>query len=159
MAEDTSFKHIIRVANTDLNGNKPIAHALKKIKGIGFMFANMACNIVKVDKYKKAGEMSDKEISDIDSFISDPSGYGAPSWMLNRRKDDITGEDKHIVMGDLKFMKDNDIRKLKKIRAYKGTRHMFGLPARGQKTKSNFRKNKGKVQGVKKKAPAKASGK
>ena len=46
--------------------------------------------------------------------------------------------------------------KMKKIRSYRGVRHGIGLPVRGQRTKSNFRKNKGKVSlGVAKKAAAK----
>ncbi len=40
---------------------------------------------------------------------------------------------------------------MRKIKSYKGVRHSSGLPVRGQKTKSNFRKNKGKVASVKKK--------
>ena len=35
-------------------------------------------------------------------------------------------------------------------------RHQKGLPVRGQRTRSNFRKSKGKVIGVKKKAPVKS---
>ena len=45
---------------------------------------------------------------------------------------------------------------MKKIKCYKGVRHMLDLPVRGQRTKSNFRKNKGKVHlGVKRKAGVK----
>ncbi len=69
--------------------------------------------------------------------------------MLNRRKDVETGEDKHIVTTDINFVNDNDIKVMKMIRCYKGIRHSMGLPVRGQKTRSNFRKNKGKVMGVK----------
>jgi len=72
--------------------------------------------------------------------------------MLNRRKDYEDGTDKHIILGDLKFTKDNDIKRMKKIKSNKGYRHAWGLPVRGQRTKSNFRKNKGKVTGVKKKS-------
>jgi small subunit ribosomal protein S13 len=45
---------------------------------------------------------------------------------------------------------------MKRIRSYKGVRHSLGLPVRGQRTRSNFRKNKGKVLGVKRKEGAKA---
>jgi len=155
MAENKEFKHIIRVANTDLDGNKSIHQALKKIKGVGFMFANMICNLSKINKFQKAGDLSEKDVESVNSFMADPTKYGAPAWMSNRRKDYQTGEDKHLIMGDLKFNQENDIRRMKKIKAYRGTRHMFGLPARGQRTKSNFRRNKGKVQGVKRKAQAK----
>ncbi|MEK6867257.1 MAG: 30S ribosomal protein S13, partial [Nanoarchaeota archaeon] len=46
---------------------------------------------------------------------------------------------------------------LKKIKAYRGMRHAAGLPTRGQRTRSNFRKNKGKTVGVMKSAQAKAA--
>jgi small subunit ribosomal protein S13 len=157
VSQNKAFRHIVRIANTDLDGSKPIYHALTKIKGVGFMFANMVCNLAKVDKYKKAGDLNEKEVSILDSFIADPVSSGAPAWMLNRRKDYDTGVDKHIVTGELKFANENDIRLLKKIRCYRGVRHIFGLPVRGQRTKSNFRKNKGKVQGVVKKAVAPAA--
>jgi small subunit ribosomal protein S13 len=152
MTENKDYKHIIRVVNTDLDGSKAISHALKKIKGVNFMFANMVCHLAKLDHNKKAGDLNDNEVESLNTVLKDPSSTGAPVWMLNRRHDPFTGDDKHLVMGDLKFTQDNDIRRMKKIKAYRGTRHMFGLPARGQRTKSNFRRNKGNVQGVKRKA-------
>ena len=154
--EDKDFKHIVRVANTDLDGSKPICHALTKIKGVGNMFANLLCNIAKIDKSKKTGTLSDEEISKLDDIAKTPQGYDVPPWMMNRRRDPETGEDKHIVTSDLIFIKDNDIKMMKKIKSYKGMRHIFGLPARGQRTKSNFRKNKGKVSlGVRRRPGAK----
>ncbi len=75
--------------------------------------------------------------------------------MLNRRRDYETNENKHLVTGDIKFVQDNDIKRLKKIKTYKGVRHILELPVRGQRTKSNFRKNKGKVLGVKRRPGAK----
>jgi len=54
------------------------------------------------------------------------------------------------LVGDLKFTKENDIKLLKKVKSYRGMRHALGLPVRGQRTKSNFRRNKGKASlGVK----------
>ena len=60
-----------------------------------------------------------------------------------------------MLSGDLDYTKDMDIKRMKMIKVYKGMRYAFGLPVRGQRTKSNFRKNKGKVQGVKRRAAAK----
>lgn len=154
--EEQEFKHIVRIVNTDIDGNKKIIDSLRKIYGVSFMFANMICNIAKVDKNKKSGTLEDKEIEKLEDVISNPLKYGAPVWMLNRRKDMETGEDRHLTSADLKFFNDNDIKMMKKIRSYKGVRHMEGLPVRGQKTKSKFRKNKGKVMGVKRRAGAKA---
>jgi small subunit ribosomal protein S13 len=61
----------------------------------------------------------------------------------------------HIITTDLAFIKDNDIKMMKKIRCYRGVRHIRGLPVRGQNTRSKFRKNKGKAMGVKRRAGAK----
>ena len=152
MAEESKeFKHILRVVNTDLDGGKPVVHALKKIKGVSFMFANLVCNVAGVDKTKKVGYLSDSETQKIEEVIVNPAKFNVPVWMLNRRKDYESGEDKHLLGSDLNFQNDNDIKRLKMIKAYKGMRHAAGLPVRGQKTKSNFRRNKGKGLGVKRK--------
>jgi len=63
----------------------------------------------------------------------------------------------HLVTSELDFAKSNDIRLLKKIKAYRGVRHMYGLPVRGQRTRSNFRRNKGKPMGVMRNKAAKAA--
>ncbi len=152
MAEpDKEFKHIIRVVNTDLDGNKAIYAALRKIKGVSFMYANLACGIAKIDKFKKAGNLSDKEAELLDDIIRNPLKHDAPLWMLNRRMDYESGDDKHVLSGDLDFVQSNDIKRLRMIKSYRGSRHATGKPSRGQRTKSNFRKNKGKVTGVKRK--------
>jgi len=148
-------KHFVRLVNTDLIGSKNVATAMRKIKGVNFMFAHMACKLAGVDGTKKAGFLSDDEVKKLDTVIRDPLKAGAPLWMLNRRKDIETGEDKHISSTDIRFVRDNDIKRLKMIKTYKGVRHMSNLPVRGQKTKSNFRRNKGKGLGVKRRAGAK----
>ena len=148
------FKHIVRVANTDLDGNKPVAKALTKIKGVGFSYSNMICGFAGVEKRKKTGELEDNEVEKLNDVLINAHKYNAPLWMYNRRKDLETGEDKHLISADLTFVVDNDIKLMKKIKSYKGSRHMFGLPVRGQRTRSNFRRNKGKVMGVTRKAQA-----
>jgi small subunit ribosomal protein S13 len=145
------FKHLIRIANTDLEGKKHVLIALRKIKGVNIMFANMALGAVGIDKRKKAGELLDSEAQKLNDVILNPQKYGAPEWLLNRRKDPETGEDGHNLMADLDFAKENDVKRMKKVRSYKGIRHQAHLPVRGQRTKSNFRRNKGKGLGVKKK--------
>jgi len=150
------FKHIIRIANTDLDGNKPVMQGLRKIRGIGFMFANMACSLAHVQKNKKSGYLTDGEVERLNEVITNPLKFNAPIWMLNRRKDYEDGKDKHLISSDIAFVQSSDIKLMKMIRCYKGVRHSFGLPVRGQLTKSNFRRNKGKVMGVKRRAGAKA---
>ncbi len=152
----SSFKHIVRIGNVDIPGDKPIKISLKKIKGVGFNLAAAVCNLAGVNKNKKTGELTDKEIQDLNKIITSPKDNGVPTWMFNRRKDYETGEDQHFLIGTLDFVVDNTIKRLRKIKCYRGTRHSRGLPARGQRTKSNFRRSKGKVVGVAKKKSAKS---
>ncbi|MBU2560877.1 MAG: 30S ribosomal protein S13 [Nanoarchaeota archaeon] len=160
MKED--YRHIVRIADTDLDGSKPIGHSLNKIKGVSFMFANAVCTFSRIDKKKITGQLNADEVKRLNEILKEPSKYGFPVWMLNRRKYAETGENRHIIGADLKWQVENDIKLMKKIRSYKGVRHMLGLPVRGQKTKNNFRKKKGKGLGVKRKktaAPAAKGGK
>ena len=151
------FKHLVRIQNTDLIGEKPINMALRKIKGVNFMIANAICSVAKIPKNKKTGELSDEEVNKINSIVKDPLDNKIPLWMFNRRRDPSTGKDTHLIAAELDFTRDNDIKMMKKMRCYKGVRHIYGLPVRGQRTKSNFRKNKGKVSlGVKKREGVKA---
>ena len=152
LVEDKEFKHLIRVANTDLRGEKHILYALTRIKGVNFMLANAVCRKAGIPITKKAGYLSDTEVKALEKVISDLVRAGIPTWMLNRRKDYETGKDKHLFLGDLDFAREMDIKRMKKTKSYKGLRHQWGLPVRGQRTKSNFRKNKGKGSlGVQKK--------
>lgn len=155
---DKDFRHLVRIANTDLDGNKPISSALRKIKGIGFMFSNAVCTIADIQATKKTGVLKEEEIARIEAVLKNPVGK-MPDWMFNRRKDYETGENKHLLTGELTFTNENDIRRMKKIKSYKGIRHMLNLPVRGQKMRSNFRKNKGKVMGVKRSSGMKKGGK
>lgn len=150
MKEEKGFKHIVRVFKTDLDGNKYIVDSLRKIKGVSFSFANMTCRAVGIQPNKKTGNLSEEEIAKLDEVIRNAGNY-APEWVLNRRKDVETGQNKHLVGSDLDFSKETDIRNLKKIKSYRGIRHAKGLPLRGQRTRSNFRKNKGRGPGVIKK--------
>ena len=156
MPEEQELKYFVRIANTDLDGNKPIKQALTKIKGVSFMFSNAMLNIARIEKTKKAGYLADNEVAKIDDIIKDPLKFGIPSWLFNRKRDPEDGTDKHLVSSTLAFTQDNDTKMMKKMKSYRGIRHSLGLPVRGQRTKSNFRKNKGKVLGVKKKIGSKA---
>lgn len=151
MEKEENLKYIVRIASTDLNGRRDIATAIRKIKGIGVMYANAILAIANIDSSKKAGALNDAELAKINDIIVNPSKYGIPDWLLNRRKDYENGEDRHLITSNLTFTQDNDVKRLKKIKTYRGMRHAWGLPTRGQRTKSNFRKNKGKVKGVAKK--------
>jgi len=134
------IRQLVRVGNTDLNGSKQVIVALRKIKGVGFSFANGILKTANIPGSRKAGELSTEDIKKIEDIMKNPSAM--PNWMLNRRADYESGEDKHIVTVDLAFTKENDIKRMKKIKCYKGTRHSKGLPVRGQRTKGHFRRGK-----------------
>ncbi len=156
---DEKIKQIVRIANTDLNGSKAILIGLTKIKGIGIVFSNAICKVAKVPRAKKVGLLETKEIEAINSVLADPVKHNIPSWMFNRKYDIESGETKHLITGDLTFAVQQDIRRMQKIRSYKGVRHAVGLTVRGQRTKSNSRKNKGKAMGVKRNKNASSGGK
>ncbi|MBI2103291.1 30S ribosomal protein S13 [Candidatus Woesearchaeota archaeon] len=152
-----NFKHIVRIANVDLPGEKAIRFALTNIKGVGLRFADAVCVLAKVKRNTKTGTLSQDQINTLDKIVINPLAHGFPTWMVNRRKDYDSGEDKHLVTGNLNFVQENDLKRLKKIKTYRGIRHIHGQPSRGQRTRSNFRRNKGKVVGVAKKKAAPAA--
>jgi len=146
------FKHIIRLVGTDLDGNKSIMYALKKIKGVNVMLANAICYMAGIEKTKKTGHLTDREVTTLEDTLKKIRFSELPDWILNRRRDPETGDDIHLIGPDVKFVRENDIKFLKKTKSYIGLRHQWGVPVRGQRTKSNFRRNKGKGSlGVKRK--------
>jgi len=147
------MKELVRVAKTDIHGNKPVYHALRKIQGVSYAFSNAVCNTLHLDKNKKIGDCSDQELKQIEETIGTQEKI--PIYLINRQKDRTTGKDKHLISSDLKLQKEFDIRALKKVKSYRGMRHAFGLPVRGQRTQGNFRK--GAAVGVQKKKPQQTS--
>ena len=133
------LKLIVRIANVDLDGNTPLCYGLAKIKGVSFSFSNAVCRISGMDKRAKVGNLSDTEIQKLNDIILNPKKYNMPVWLLNRRKDFETGENKHLLSADMEFIRGADIRRQKKIKSRRGMRHSRGLPVRGQKTKAHFR--------------------
>ena len=49
------FQHIVRIANTDLDGNLPIYHSLTKIRGVGHNFAQAVVKSLNINKNEKTG--------------------------------------------------------------------------------------------------------
>src|SRR3989344_3303354 len=140
-----NFKHIVRVANVDIQGNKLTRIALTEIKGIGINLADIICVCAGIDKTEKAGNLNEEQVKKLNQVVDNLPAQGIPAWILNRRKDYDTGNDMHLLTGNITFYKENDIKRLKKIKSLKGVRHGKGLPVLGQRTKSHFRTNKGKV--------------
>jgi len=147
-------RRIVRLLSTDIDGSLPLERALRRIKGIGFMFARSVCITMNVDGKKKIGVMSEQELKSVEEFLKQPN---LPTWMMNRRKDPETGKNVHLTMSQLDFKRKEDINVMKRIRSYKGIRHELGQPVRGQRTRSTFRSQKS-VGVMKKRAmPAKGA--
>ena len=146
------FKYIVRLSNTDVDGEKNIVYGLTSIKGIGVHMATLIADEVGIDRYMKIGDLKDSQIEKIQEII-DSVSKNAPNWMLNHRKDLETGEDIHLISSDIDMRLRDEINILKKIRSYRGIRHERGLRVRGQRTRANNRR--GLALGVSKKRETK----
>jgi small subunit ribosomal protein S13 len=146
--DNSSSARLIRILQTDIPASKNIYTGLTKIKGVSWGISNAVCILMNLDKTKKVGDFEKKELEAIEEFLKKGE---FPEFLLNRKNDFTTGESKHLLGSDLDLVKEFDIKRLKGIRSYRGWRHATGRPARGQKTRSNFRKNRKKGVGVKKK--------
>jgi small subunit ribosomal protein S13 len=93
-----------------------------------------------LDLNQKIGYLSDDQITEVEKGMRNPEKLNIPDWMLNRRNDYETGKTSHLIESDLMMRLRDDLNRMKKIRSYKGRRHEVGLPVRGQRTKSTFRK-------------------
>ena len=139
MSEDPDFKYIIRIANSDVSGEQRLGYALTSIRGIGPRISNAIIKKLSLDSEKLAGELSDKNVDEIENAIKNVSEF-VPKWLLNRQKDYDTGDDIHSVSIDLKMALEDDINRMKKTKSYKGVRHASGHKVRGQRTYSNGRR-------------------
>ena len=135
----TQFRHIVRIAGTDIDGRLKVPYALAKIKGVGVVFAYALCRLLGIDPDKRAGYLTDAEIQKIEQALKDPKAIGIPSWMLNRRKDYETGRDMHLIGAELIYYARQDIERLKRIKCWRGIRHALGLKVRGQRTRTTGR--------------------
>lgn len=143
---------IVRILSKDLRGGMKVYPGLTRIKGISWSFSNALCKTLKIDKNKKIGSLTSEELAKISDFVKNPK---IPEFLMNRRFEFETGKTRHLNGIDLELRNEFDIKRLKKIKVYRGYRHMIGLPLRGQRTRGNFRRNKMKSVGIKKKKRAK----
>jgi len=137
---EEQFKHIVRIANTDLDGNKKVVYALTGIKGIGYRMARSIVSVAGINPYEKMGNLSSADISKLKEMIEEKIEEVVPQWMFNRRKDTFTGRNFHLIGTEIDMARKEDIDLLRKIRAYRGIRHEKGKKVRGQRTRSTGRK-------------------
>ena len=139
MAEDTSFKYIVRIAGVDIDGRLKLPYGLSLVKGIGYTTALAVIRILGLDPEKKVGFLTTEEIRRLDEVLKDITKLGLPSWLYNRRKDYETGKDMHLIGNELIFYARRDIEREIKIGSWRGIRHRLGLKVRGQRTRTTGR--------------------
>ncbi len=138
MPEET-YKHIVRIAGIDIEGELPLPYGLAKIKGIGYHTGLAIVRKLGLNPRLRIGYLSEDDVEMIEKAVRDPKSVSLPSWYLNRRKDYVTGEDRHLIGADLIYEARQDIERLMKIRCWRGIRHALGLKVRGQRTHTTGR--------------------
>ncbi len=142
----SSFRHIVRIARTDIDGTMKLDKALSAVKGVGHRLSFILVKAAGLNPDQRAGFITDEDIEKLEEILKEPQKFGIPNWMVNRRKDMASGLDKHIVGADLDFQLKMDIDYLMKTKCWRGIRHGLGLKVRGQRTRCTGRK--GRTVGV-----------
>ncbi len=110
-----------RIAGVDIPGNKQVWVSLQYIYGIGRTLSQKILAQTDINPATKVNDLTEDEI--------------------NRLREVIDRE--HRVEGDLKKEIDLNIKRLIEIGSYRGARHRYNLPARGQRTRTNARAKRG----------------
>ena len=139
------IRHIVRIADTDLEGKKSVQYALIGVKGISRRIAEILSVNAGLDPKATLGYLADADIEKLQSSVDNITTI-IPYWMMNKQNDFLTGEDRHAIGMDVMLGVNEDINLMKKMRSYKGVRHERGLRVRGQRTRSTGRK--GRTVGV-----------
>ena len=143
-----TLREIVRVRGVNLNGSRKVAYALTGIKGVGLRLANIVVKMAGLNKDRRLGSLSESEVSKIEKTLGETEENNEYGWLLNRRKELMTGDDQHLTGPDLDLRIKADVDRMKATNSWKGYRHSYGLKVRGQKTKVTGRKSK--VVGVRK---------
>jgi len=114
----------MRILGVNIPDNKRIEIALTYIYGIGRSASRRILAAAKVDLDKKTKDLTNDEISKIQSFA----------------------EKNYVMEGELRQFIKRNVQHLKELQTYRGTRHMRRLPVRGQRTRTNSRTVRGNVR-------------
>lgn len=115
---------VVRIAGLVLPQEKRIEIALGYLYGIGRSQANKILASAKISPDTRTKNLTEDEINKLREII----------------------EKNYKVEGDLKRDVFSNIKRLKEIGSYRGMRHARGLPARGQRTKTNSRTVRGNTR-------------
>jgi small subunit ribosomal protein S13 len=110
----------MRISGVNINDNKQIAYALTGVYGIGLSRAKAILAELNIEVTLKPTDLT----TDQENLIRDKV-------------------EAHTIEGELKRQIAGNVKRLKDIQSYRGSRHAKRLPARGQRTKTNARTLKG----------------
>jgi small subunit ribosomal protein S13 len=110
-----------RISGVDLPRRKAIVYALPYIYGIGHSTARKLCKLAGVPEDRKVDELGEGDVKAIREAI----------------------EANVKVEGDARREVQQSIKRLMDLGSYRGLRHRKGLPANGQRTRTNARTRKG----------------
>jgi len=111
-----------RISGVDIPNEKRLDIGLTYLYGIGRSNVELLLKEVQMEPNRRVKTLTDEEISKIAKAI----------------------DKNFLVEGNLRQNVSGNIKRLKEIGAYRGTRHARNLPTRGQRTKSNARTKRGK---------------
>jgi small subunit ribosomal protein S13 len=121
----------------DIPNEKRIEISLQYIYGVGQFRARQILKETGINPDTRARDLKDDEVARIAAFID-------KNYNDEVVKDGRSGP----VEGALRRKVQQAILRLKKIGSFRGTRHIKGLPVRGQRTRTNARTRKGKKKTV-----------
>ena len=114
---------MVRIAGVDVPDRKKAHVALRRIYGIGPTLAAEILTKAQIDPVlsPRMNELSDAQVDRIRELV----------------------DREYLAEGDLRREVNQNIRRLIEIGSYRGLRHRRGLPAHGQRTRTNARTRKG----------------
>jgi small subunit ribosomal protein S13 len=132
------FSYILRMADTDMDGQKTLATALTAVRGVGARTAVQICKNTGFEPSSLAGHLTVEEQETLRIAIE---GYAetVPLWMLNRQRDLETGDELHLTGQQVSLTLSDDINRLRTMKCYRGVCHASGNKVRGQCGRSNGR--------------------
>jgi small subunit ribosomal protein S13 len=110
-----------RLLGVDIPNDKPTVVSLTYLFGVGPQTSRDLCHKAGVEPFKKARELAEDELGRLAALL----------------------ERDYMVEGPLRRQLQQNITRLRDIKCYRGIRHRVGLPARGQRTRTNARTRKG----------------
>jgi small subunit ribosomal protein S13 len=114
----------VRIAGTILPNDKRVEIGLTYVYGVGRSLSKQLLAEMEIDVNIRVKDLSEDQVNKLRAKI----------------------EREITVEGDLRREVSGNIKRLKEIKSYRGTRHAKNLPARGQRTKTNNRTVRGNTR-------------